>query len=125
MPIRGKDNPKPWQPGQSGNPAGRPKGSRNRATVMRELLELHESMKNPITGMTENLSQEYIISLAQIAKARKGDTHAYKAVMDSAYGSPLQKQEVTTEDHIVLRFTDAEIPGHTTTSGAAGSSDES
>lgn len=117
--------PHEYSPGQSGNPAGRPKGSRNRATVMRELLELHESMKNPITGMTENLSQEYIISLAQIAKARKGDTHAYKAVMDSAYGSPLQKQEVTTEDHIVLRFTDAEIPGHTTTSGAAGSTDES
>lgn len=91
---------------------------------MRELLELHESMKNPITGKTENLSQEYIISLAQIAKARKGDTHAYKAVMDSAYGSPLQKQEVTTEDHIVLRFTDAELPRHPITSGSEGSTDE-
>ena len=26
----------PWRPGESGNPAGRPRGSRNRATIVRE-----------------------------------------------------------------------------------------
>ena len=30
-------------PGQSGNPAGRPRGSRNRASVLRDLLEEHEA----------------------------------------------------------------------------------
>lgn len=99
--------PHEYSSGQSGNPAGRPKGSRNRATVMRELLELHESMKNPITGANENLSQEYIISLAQIAKARKGDTHAYKAVMDSAYGTPKQTIETTeTTKKLTVNFDD-------------------
>lgn len=29
---------KPWQPGQSGNPAGRPKGSKNSATLMQQEL---------------------------------------------------------------------------------------
>ena len=28
----------PWQPGQSGNPAGRPKGSRNIRTILDEML---------------------------------------------------------------------------------------
>lgn len=30
-----------WQPGQSGNVAGRPKGSQNRSTGIRELLQPH------------------------------------------------------------------------------------
>lgn len=28
-----------WRPGQSGNPAGRPKGVRNKITMMKEVLE--------------------------------------------------------------------------------------
>jgi len=32
------------------------------------------------------LSQEDIITLALIHKAKKGDVNAYKALMDSAYG---------------------------------------
>jgi hypothetical protein len=28
-----------------------------------------------------------------INKARKGDTHAYKALMDSGYGAPIQQIE--------------------------------
>jgi hypothetical protein len=34
------------------------------------------------------------------------------------------EQKITTDDHIVLRFTDAEIPGHTAARGAEGSADE-
>lgn len=29
----------PWKPGQSGNPAGRPKGVRDRRTILRQMLE--------------------------------------------------------------------------------------
>jgi len=35
----GNDNLKPWQPGQSGNPAGRPKDSRNLKSIIRDILE--------------------------------------------------------------------------------------
>jgi hypothetical protein len=35
------------------------------------------------------------------------------------------EQKITTDDHIVLRFTDAEVPGHTTPQSTAGSTDES
>jgi hypothetical protein len=30
---------KQWKPGQSGNPAGRPKGSKNESTLLREILD--------------------------------------------------------------------------------------
>jgi hypothetical protein len=43
------------------------------------------------------LTQEDIITLQQIHKARKGDTNAYKAVMDSAYGAPKQDIEFVTD----------------------------
>lgn len=71
----------------SGNPKGRPKGSLNRSTIARKWLSAKETSANPITKKSEKLSQEDFITLAQINKARKGDTAAYRAVMDSAYGT--------------------------------------
>lgn len=71
------DNLNPFKKGESGNPAGRPKGAKNRSTIVRELLELNEN--------------ELKMHLAQIKKAiEKEDTNAYKAVLDSAYGAPKQ-----------------------------------
>jgi len=39
------------------------------------------------------MSQEDLMTLAQIKKAREGDTAAYKALMDSCYGAPVQQIE--------------------------------
>jgi hypothetical protein len=79
-------NSKPFPKGVSGNPNGRPKGLRNRSTIVREWLEATESMKNPITGQSEKLTQYDIITLALIQKARKGDVQAFKELMDSSFG---------------------------------------
>ena len=49
-----------------------------------------QNAKNPITGIDENLSQEDLITLAMIHKARKGDVAAYKQLMDSGFGMPTQ-----------------------------------
>lgn len=68
--------------GQSGNPTGRPKGARNRSTILRELLDVND--------------QELKMHQAQIDKAiEQKDTNAYKAVLDSAYGAPTQQIEQT------------------------------
>ena len=91
-----EDNLKPaWDKGQSGNPNGRPKGAKGRATIARYWLEVNQNLKNPITGEQENMSQEDLITLAIIKKARDGDVNAYKALMDSGYGAPLQQIEQT------------------------------
>ena len=85
---------KGFLPGESGNPNGRPIGSKNRSTIARKWLELELSAKNPLTGEMEKLSQEDILTLTQIKKAQvESDTNAYKAVMDSAYGAPKNEVE--------------------------------
>ena len=91
-----EDNLKPnWEKGESGNPAGRPKGSRNRSTIARRWLEVNQKLKNPLTSEEETMSQEDLMTLALIKKAREGDVNAYKALMDSGYGAPVQQIEQT------------------------------
>ena len=87
------DNLKKFEKGESGNPNGRPKGSRNRSTIARQWLEVNQSLKNPLTGEQETMSQEDLMTLALIKKAREGDVNAYKALMDSGYGAPVQQIE--------------------------------
>lgn len=89
------DNLNPFKKGQSGNPAGRPKGALNRSTIARKWLEVNQSLKNPLTGENEMMSQEDLMTLALIKKAREGDVSAYKALMDSGYGAPIQQVEQT------------------------------
>ena len=74
---------------------GRPKGSRNRSTIARLWLETTQKAKNPITGVEEILSQEDLGTLAMVKKMRDGDVSAYKALMDSGYGAPVQQIEQT------------------------------
>ena len=89
------NNLKPFEKGESGNPNGRPKGSKNRSTIARQWLEVNQNLKNPLTGETETMSQEDLMTLALIKKAREGDVAAYKDLMDSGYGAPLQQIEQT------------------------------
>lgn len=86
--------PHKFKPGDpSPNPSGRPKGSRNRATIVREWLESTESIKNPISGERQTLDQQDIIVLALIKEARKGNVAAFKELMDSAHGKVTEKIE--------------------------------
>jgi hypothetical protein len=110
MPIRPEDNPKPFVKGQSGNPAGRPKGLRNRSTIVREWMEAMERTKNPITGETEELTQADIATLAVLKKARSGDVNAYRELMDSAFGkNPDIIQDETKQRKLVIITSDKDI----------------
>lgn len=86
-------NLKPFKKGESGNPLGRPVGVKNRGVIARQWLEASQSAKNPITNEQQMLTQEDIITLALVKKARDGDVAAYKALMDSSYGLPTQSIE--------------------------------
>ena len=86
---------KPFEKGESGHPNGRPKGAKNRSTIARYWLEVNQNLKNPLTGESETMSQEDLMTLALIKKAREGDVNAYKALMDSGYGAPIQQVEQT------------------------------
>lgn len=78
-----KEDLTPFPKGTSGNPNGRPKGVKNRSTIVRMLLEQND--------------QELKMHQKQIDKAiESGDTSAYNAVLDSAYGKPMQQTDITT-----------------------------
>jgi hypothetical protein len=93
--MANEENLIPAQKGEVRNPTGRPKGSKNRSTIARQWLEVNQNLKNPITGENETMSQEDLMTLALIKKAREGDVNAYKALMDSGYGAPVQQIEQT------------------------------
>ena len=93
--MANEENLIPFVKGQSGNPKGRPKGSKNRSTVAKKWLAVEQNQKNPLTNKDEDMSQEDLITLALIKKARKGDVQAYQKLLDSAYGAPVQQIEQT------------------------------
>ena len=87
----------PFKAGQSGNPNGRPKGKRNRSTILKELLDMND--------------QELKMHQAQIDKAIElKDTNAYKAVLDSAYGAPVQQidNDITIKEFDVSKLYNGE-----------------
>jgi len=110
---------KGFKKGQSGNPNGRPKGTLNASTVIKRWLEADEKKQNPLTQKSESLTQLDIITLAQIVKARKGDTSAFNALLDRVYGKPKQTLDIdhTTDGESInaqpqtdlSKLTDAEL----------------
>lgn len=64
---------------------GRPKGARNRSTIVRELLEavLDGSNQKVVDAMTKSV----------IAEAMDGNVNAWEKLMDSAYGKIADKSE--------------------------------
>jgi hypothetical protein len=86
-----------FKKGQSGNPNGRPKGAKNRSTTARKWLNINIKAVNPLNLEEEQMSQEDLMTLALIKKARQGDVAAYKALLDSGYGQPKEQIDVSTD----------------------------
>lgn len=78
--------PTMWKPGECPNPSGRPPGTKNKALVAKKWLEMAEESINEITGVQEVLTQEDLITLAMIKRAKKGDVKAYKELLNAAFG---------------------------------------
>ncbi len=98
-----------WEKGESGNPKGRPVGSKNRNTIVRYWLEVCQKEKNSLTGDIENLSQEDLMTLALIKKAKDGNVNAYNSLMNSGYGSPVQQIEQRSIDIDLSDLTTEEL----------------
>ena len=92
------DNLKPQKAGEPGhNPNGRPKGTRNRSTIVREWLEANYKKVNPITGQIETLQIQDHLVISLIGKALKGDVPAFKELMDSGHGKIIDGLDVTSK----------------------------
>ena len=67
-----------FEKGKGGNPNGRPKGSKNRRTIVREILDMVDKPSGK--------SNAEAITAALVKKALKGDVNAFKELMDSGFG---------------------------------------
>jgi hypothetical protein len=91
-----RENLKPFKKGQSGNPNGRPKGSRNRSTIVREILSVIMLGENPITGKKEKLTIEEQMIFSMISQViHKGNVHAWNSIKDDAYGKNKESVEMS------------------------------
>lgn len=92
--------PHRFKKGQSGNPAGRPKGSRNRSTILNELLQLPvldskgKKKINPLDKKDKHISYEKLIMIALIKKAAEGDVKAIREIQDTMYGKIKDETDV-------------------------------
>ncbi len=73
---------RPFEPGQSGNPAGRPKRG--------------QSLPEQLRKQIDRRAPEIIDGL--LSKAERGDTRAFVAAMSYSYGVPATKLIVQRED---------------------------
>ena len=72
-------------------------------------MEVNQKLKNPLTGTEETMSQEDLMTLALIKKAREGDVSAYRELMNSGYGAPVQQIEQTQTNIDLSDLTTDEI----------------
>ena len=69
-------------------------------------MVFYQEEVNLLKGIKELLSNEDMITLALIHKAKKGDVNAYKTLMDSAYGGVKQNIEITEAETPIFKQLD-------------------
>lgn len=90
-----------FKKGQSGNPAGKPKGIPNTATRMQRFLSLKMKGKNPVSKEDEEFTVAELIDLQVIAKAMRGDISAWDKIMDRLEGKPKQHLDHTSNGEAI------------------------
>ena len=89
-----------FQPGQSGNPAGRPKGTKNLRTDLAE--ELAEKITVTEGGQQMLVSKQRAMLKSMLAKAMKGDTSAARALVNLIIGF----EQVDSQERIAVGLTE-------------------
>ena len=67
-----------FKPGHSGNPRGRPKGSRNFAKIVSEMLA--RRIRTKVNGETQRILPAEALAQVVLHKAIKGDRHAWEKI---------------------------------------------
>ena len=90
----------PATTGEVRNPNGRPVGSKNRATMYKQWLDIKAKFKIPDSEEeTEGTVLDKIV-VAQINKAANGDTAAFREIMDGVFGKIKDESDVFIEGEI-------------------------
>jgi len=90
----------PFKEGESGNPSGRPKGSKNLSTILKEMLEAEIDVV--VDGKKEKKAFKDVIIRKLIQKANNGDLRAIREIFDRVEGKP--KETVNLQSDNTIRW---------------------
>ena len=98
-----------YQKGQSGNPRGRPRGTRNRNTIVREQMNRKITLTGP-NGNSRRISTKEGIIAKQINKALQGNTYSAKWMIelsdaaDAEYEAmSVAREQLNHDDKLILQ----------------------
>jgi hypothetical protein len=94
-----------FKPGQSGNPKGRPAGTKNLATHLEE--ELAEKISVTESGVQQQVTKQRAMVKSLFAKAMKGETRASSVLINLITG--LEQARSAREETEVLADEDRDI----------------
>lgn len=83
-----------FEKGESGNPNGRPKGTKNLSTILREMLE--EDIDVVVDGVKSKKQFQEVIIRKLLKKAHDGDIRAIMEIFDRVDGRPKQQIDQNT-----------------------------
>lgn len=104
-----------FQPGQSGNPKGRPKGTKNFRTDLEEELQTKIVIKEG--GKPLHVSKQRALLMSMLAKAIKGDVRAANTLTNLILKVLPEEEtgatggELKSEDISILKAYEAQILG--------------
>jgi hypothetical protein len=86
----GKDEKGRFLPGVSGNPAGKPKGTRHFSTLIGQILKKKIKLKDKNTGEIVETTVDQAMVDAMVREVLKGDVKAFEALTNRHDGKPHQ-----------------------------------
>lgn len=103
QPLVTRDSKGRFVKGYSGNPAGKPKGVKNRATLIREVMD---------AGMADMLHSEFIQVMEKaISLAKQGNTQMIKMLLvDIAKAMPKDNEEGKGSTKVVVSISNYTMP---------------
>lgn len=93
--MANEQNLRPWKPGKSGNPAGKPKGTKHLSTHIRELMEDENFTVSLSNGDKFKGAPIKAIISALIIRALEGDAKAFDALAKYGYGTKPEPSRIS------------------------------
>ena len=86
------NNLSPWQPGQSGNPSGRPKGTRDLAGYVLETTDGGKELVDALVSIARGFMPN--VSMQERSRPRKDQLKAIEMLLDRGFGRLPQQLDI-------------------------------